>query len=404
MAEFSPNIRHLRAIYEVARYNSISRASEVMYLSQPAITQAVAKIEKSLGVPLFERRSGGVFPTEPGELLLRRIGRAIDIIAAGAAAALKAASSTEQKAGFDNFANLVTTVQLRSIIAVEKAGNFSLAARLEGVTQPSLHRAARDLERLSGIEFYVKNKSGIALTQSAKHFAQSAQLALVELKQGHDEIQEWLGRDSAKLIVGAMPLARATILPHAINAISASNPAVSVNIVDGPYSDLLMWLRRGELDFLVGAMRPELPVEDVEQKKLFVDTLVAVARPEHPLCSKTKLDFEDLAVCQWAVPREGTPARDCFTAMFERAGMGEPVGLVETSSLMLIRNLLNNSDRITLISKYQIAPEIELGLLKVLDINIEDTYREIGVTTRRDWLPTPTQKAFLRHVEEAVQN
>lgn len=403
MSEFVPNIRHLRAIFEVARHNSISRASEVMYLSQPAITQAVAKIEKALGVPLFERRSGGVFPTEPGELLLRRIGRAINFIEIGAASALKEANITGQKAGFDNFANLVTTVQLRAIIAVEKAGNFSLAARLEGVTQPSLHRAARDLERLSGLQFYKKDKAGIELTPAAKHFAQNAQLALVELKQGYDEIQEWLGRDSARLVVGALPLARATILPHAINAISKEKPAVNVRVVDGPYGDLLTWLRRGELDLLVGAIRPELPVDDVKQDQLFVDTMVVVARPDHPLCSKKKLAFEDVAGCRWAVARTGTPARNCFANMYEREGLQEPTGIIETSSLTLIRNLLLNGDRLTLISRYQIEPEIKLGILSVLDIDIEDTYREIGVTTRRDWLPTLTQKSFLKHIEEAVQ-
>ena len=43
-----PNIRHLRAFSEVASRRSISQASERIDLSQPAISQALAKLEQCL--------------------------------------------------------------------------------------------------------------------------------------------------------------------------------------------------------------------------------------------------------------------------------------------------------------------------------------------------------------------
>ena len=55
-----PNIRHLRAFSEVASRCSINQASDRIYLSQPAIYQALAKLEQRLGVELFERRSDGM--------------------------------------------------------------------------------------------------------------------------------------------------------------------------------------------------------------------------------------------------------------------------------------------------------------------------------------------------------
>ena len=73
-----PNLRHLRAFQEVARCRGISAAAERVHLSQPAITQAIAKLEAQLGTALFERRSGGLYPTEPGDLFLDRVERALD--------------------------------------------------------------------------------------------------------------------------------------------------------------------------------------------------------------------------------------------------------------------------------------------------------------------------------------
>ena len=77
------NLRHLRAFCAVADGGSLSAASEVVFLSQPAITQAIAKLEKALGTPMFVRKSRGVFLTEPGALFRNRAERALSRISDG---------------------------------------------------------------------------------------------------------------------------------------------------------------------------------------------------------------------------------------------------------------------------------------------------------------------------------
>ncbi len=55
--------------HEVASCQNISRASAKLYVSQPAISKSIQKLEESLGVKLFVRGSKGVSLTEDGELL-----------------------------------------------------------------------------------------------------------------------------------------------------------------------------------------------------------------------------------------------------------------------------------------------------------------------------------------------
>ncbi len=57
------NIRHLRAFLAIVECKSISKATEKVYLSQPAITQAIAKLESGLECKLFERKSTGMYVT-----------------------------------------------------------------------------------------------------------------------------------------------------------------------------------------------------------------------------------------------------------------------------------------------------------------------------------------------------
>jgi DNA-binding transcriptional LysR family regulator len=57
---------------EVVRHGSFSRAAEALYLTQPAVSRQVAKLEREVGVRLLERTARGLRPTDAGEVALAR--------------------------------------------------------------------------------------------------------------------------------------------------------------------------------------------------------------------------------------------------------------------------------------------------------------------------------------------
>lgn len=394
-----PNLRHLRALREVAECRSISQAAERVFLSQPAITQAIAKLERQLDTKLFDRLSDGMRPTEAGRLFAQRVGQALDLIRSGGQEAIRlgAERGSRRQAGIDQ---LLTTTQLRSLIAVANARNFTLAAKAIGTSQPAVHRAARDLEALMDIRLFERTSQGIELTRAAQVLVQRVKLAFAELAQGFAEIAALHGDDSGLIVVGSMPLARHGILPAAINALAYELPDVRVKVVDAPYGELLHGLRHGELDFLIGALRDPVPVEDVVQETLFDDPLAIVARRGHPLAGKKRISAANLAAYPWVLPSRGTPTRDHFETLMR--GHTPAGGLVETSSIVLICGLLMESDRLTLISRLQIQREQAQGLLITLPYDTQTTRRPIGLTTRCNWRPTATQSRFLELVRAAA--
>jgi DNA-binding transcriptional LysR family regulator len=62
--------RRLLTFREVARHESFSRAAEALALTQPAVSQQVAALERQLGTRLLERGPGGIALTDSGRLLL----------------------------------------------------------------------------------------------------------------------------------------------------------------------------------------------------------------------------------------------------------------------------------------------------------------------------------------------
>lgn len=392
------NLRHLRAFRHVARCGSVSRASELVFLSQPAVTQALAKLEAALRTRLFLRKSTGMFLTEGGKTLLVRVERALDLLAAGARRSARAAGRGHS--GFQNFDQLLTTVQLRGFLALAEAGNFSRAARSLGVSRASIHRSINDMERVAGFALFVKTALGFDLTPPGDLLRRSAMLAFEELRQGLEEMNALLGHDAPRLALGSLPLARSFILPHVINDLGALRPDIRIVVRDGSYHDLLHALRYGEIDLLVGALRSPLPADDVEQEPLYTDRLAIVGRAGHPLAGRSGLDAATLAQFSWVTPSPDIPTRSHFDALFRTARIATPTRLVETSSLILIRGLLIGSDRLTIISRHQVAREIADGVLVELDFPLAGSERQIGITTRSGWSPTATQSLFVRMLRE----
>ncbi|MFC4058490.1 LysR family transcriptional regulator [Planomonospora corallina] len=65
-----PALRDVRCFVLVARHLGFSRAAAELRLSQPAVSQAVGRLERSLGVRLFDRTSREVRLSTPGKALL----------------------------------------------------------------------------------------------------------------------------------------------------------------------------------------------------------------------------------------------------------------------------------------------------------------------------------------------
>jgi len=67
----------------------------------------------------------------------------------------------------------------------------------------------------------------------------------------------------------------------------------------------------------------------------------------------------------------------------------------------MVRGLLLDSDRVALLSEHQIYYDRKAGLLDVLPVDLEETYRPIGITLRAQTHPSPATTLFLdelRHV------
>ena len=77
------NLSSYRIFYTVANTGNISKAAKELYISQPAISKSIQKLEESVGCRLFTRSSRGVILTEEGRILYDHVSTAFETLTLG---------------------------------------------------------------------------------------------------------------------------------------------------------------------------------------------------------------------------------------------------------------------------------------------------------------------------------
>ena len=75
------NLELYRVFYTVARCGSLTKAAEELYISQPAVSQAIKQLETQLGTPLFNRMHKGMeLSAQGGELVFADVEKALQLL------------------------------------------------------------------------------------------------------------------------------------------------------------------------------------------------------------------------------------------------------------------------------------------------------------------------------------
>ena len=393
-----PSLRQLRAFEAAARCKSIGRAAKELGLSQPAVTQMIGQLESALAAGLLERRRSGSFLTPLGSVLLPRVRRLFALIQSALSDPAIGASLSGRETT-KSVENKITDTHIRALAAIAECGSFEAAARSLNISQPALHRSARDLERVVRRSLYQRMARGMAPTGQARELARRLKVALRELEYGIEEIRAAQGIFTSRITVGNIPYSGTHLLSKAISRFLALYPSASVRVLDGPYEALLDSLRAGDLDLLFGVLRRPAWATDVREELLFSNPYAVFVGQAHPLARARKTTLRDLAAYEWILPARGTPRREAFERIF--AGSAHrPTVSIETTSSGIYKSILAATDMIALLP----TAEAQLGEgLTIVPFDSPALARSDGVASRADWQPTRLHQQFLELLRKEAQ-
>jgi LysR family transcriptional regulator, regulator for genes of the gallate degradation pathway len=386
--QMQPELRHVRAFLAVADQGSVNRAGAALFRAQSAVSRSIHKLERELGVELFERRARGMLLTEFGRALLVRARR----VHAEMQCARTDLAALVEKGGVRNaaiFGMLAHERRVRAFVALNEQHHMPSVAESLGITQPAVSIAVRQLEDSIGIALFERTARGMMPTPAGAALALRLKRALAEIRHAVADIASLRGVTQGTVTVGALPLGRTHLLPECIACVVAKYPGLRVATMEGSFEALAAGLRAGDVDFIIGALRPVEYARDLQGEPLAEDELGVVGRRGHPWAERKQIPARELARARWVLPRTNTPNRMLFERALTARGLPPPNVVVETSDLAVLRGVLLNSDLLTAISPRQLSYEIGAGLLTLLPVPLRDTRRVIGITRRTDSLASP---------------
>jgi LysR family transcriptional regulator of gallate degradation len=397
----SIGIRQARVFLAVADSLSVTRAAKSLNRSQTSVTKSLHDLEHQLGVELFDRSSKGVSLTAYGECLLPRAREAAEAFAA--AGELVPPASMQQSSSTARFFRMdVSDKWLDAFLATSEQQNIAAAAEHLGLTPAAVSSSIRKLEDTLHTVLFERTPNAIIPSAFGQSLTNYVKLARSYLRHACDELAGLQGVNRGRLIVGTLPFVRTIIVPRAITSMLEAHPYLDVSTIEGPYDDLVAALRCGDIDMMVGALRGRAADKDLVEESILDDSLSAVVRAGHPLLDREEIDWQDLLEFQWILPPQKTPTRTLFEKAIVDHGLTVPPHVIETSSLVMLRALLLESDRVTILSRHQIRFEEQTGLLAALPFELRGTARPIGLTLRKTGSLSPAATLFVDEVRAAA--
>jgi DNA-binding transcriptional LysR family regulator len=388
-------LRRLFLFDAVCEAGGIGMAAALANRTQPAVSLAIAKLEASFGGALFERGYGGSELTAEGLILQRRVRRMLEQMER--AVGLLIGGTAPPAATVSHICRHLTDAQVRCHIAIAQRGSAAEAAQHLGISQPAVHRAARQLEQTVGVALYRRRVHSVSANPAGIELARRLSLALYEIGQAREDLANARGQLTGKVAVGVLPMVPPRMIARAIQQLLRIYPAAKVTIDEGSHARLYRELRFGTIDVMIGALREPRLSESVVEQELFIDPYVVAVRKGHRLVGQQKISARDLAAFDWVVPQRNVPRRAAVDAILAQLTAKPPL-VVETSSMPMMLAMLVESDCVTLLARSQIRNGYPGSEIVALDVDTPEATRTVGYTIRSDWLGTAMQQAFIEQL------
>jgi len=182
--------------------------------------------------------------------------------------------------------------QLKAFDQIVRLGNFSKAARLLGIAQPTISLRMRGLENEVGGKLFQRGGNRLALTELGASFLPYARQAIAALTDGLETAQRVARGDGGRLIIGTLPSLSGGFFATTVARLYSEHPHIRVLIHTGHNQQITEMLRDGLVK--VGFITWPAFHADLRAVLHVQEPLIVVTHPQHPLAQRSGLRVADL--------------------------------------------------------------------------------------------------------------
>lgn len=282
------------------------------------------------------------------------------------------------------------------IHAVYEAGSLSSACVLLNMSQPTLSKKLARLEQALDAKLFHRYPRGLVPTDIARYILSKAQPLRAQIAEIERHVELMTQLDKGQLNLGVGPIIEQVMLPEVLRSFVETTGDVTLSIVTEDEETLLSMFASSQLDIIVGPFNcKDQSSNDRIAVPMIRDTIIATARPGHPLFESSPNKLEDLMNYSWVAPR----AQGTVQQVGDHPVMSKMKVL--TDDYDILKKLTLFSDVICAGPRTVFKKEIETQMLREIAVPLHLTW-ESALLIKPETYATPLAKHLVSIFESAT--
>jgi LysR family transcriptional regulator, nitrogen assimilation regulatory protein len=288
--------------------------------------------------------------------------------------------------------------QLRYFTQIVESGNFSRAAEMLHVAQPSLSQQIKSLEDELGVKLFVRHARGVTATEPGQQLYDHARKVLQELDHAKSTLRSQTLDPSGRISIGLPTSACRGLSLPLLRLMALRFPKITLHIVEAMTGYLDELIYAGRID--VALLYDHKAFEHVAWTEMITEDLMLFVPGDSPIAKRKSVPFKKLAGLPIVLP--GRP--NVLRTVIERLAARHEITLdiKDCDSLPAIAKLVCNANYMTITTHFAFFDEIARGEMVAVPIVNPVPSWTLSVVVAQTTMNTRASEAVARVMAELI--
>ena len=241
----------------------------------------------------------------------------------------------------------VSIYHIQLFLTLARERNFSRAANLLHIAQPTLTRRIKVLEDMIGLELFVRDKRPVELTVAGEYLYNEWSGLAGQFERNLENARSLSRRRKNMLTVGAMDSARRLTPMENTDHLMRTNSGITITTEYVPINNWFAYIQNGSIDIMT-TLSFELPYIDnsLAYETIYTCPLLACMLKTNPLAGKKSIELSELKDQEFIFNSPQAFPSYCkyYSQLCYESGFGPKITKYVSSPHSLIWNIQNDNE------------------------------------------------------------
>ncbi len=290
--------------------------------------------------------------------------------------------------------------KLRTFYTIARTKSFTKAAEELNLTQPAVSSQISSLEERYGIRLFERIGRRVYLTRAGEVLLPYAEKIIAMFEEAKLAITKIKDPTFGKLNFGASMISGIHIIPEILKEFKNIYPKIETHVRITYAYEILNLIEENEIDFgVIDERGTEKTKTTFEIEPLVEDKLILVVHPKHKLAKRKKIKIRELKKENLILTERRSSLRAFFELSLTKKGL-TLFPFMEFGNVEAVKKMVEKGLGVAVLSILAIKEEVELGLLKGIEIEDIETKRSVLLIKRKEKEFFPVTKLFIDYLKE----